>query len=128
MTHSKIGAFHSGHDSSFAVLTDGLPEIHCEAERIIRIKNVSYNAYELLCKHPSHKDFLSGMTHIGLTYDSCQIGIANLEILKRFLGVLEEVNNKKPDVFFIGHHQSHGQTLFSSPFQDALIVKWMEVV
>ena len=51
----KIVGFHSGHDSSYSVLEDGVPIIHNEMERFNREKNAIDNSMQFFLDH--EKDF-----------------------------------------------------------------------
>ena len=47
----KIIGFHSGHDSSYGILKDGIPLIHNELERFNRRKNSVEDSLKLFNQH-----------------------------------------------------------------------------
>ena len=51
----KIVGFHSGHDSAYSILEDGIPIVHNESERFNRRKNSVDNSMQFFLDN--EKDF-----------------------------------------------------------------------
>ena len=61
----KIAGFHSGHDSSYSIIENGIPKVHIELERYTRRKNATENSMDAFIeKDPDFSNF----THIFLLY------------------------------------------------------------
>ena len=59
---SIIAGFHSGHDCSFCILKDGVPVIHAELERYIRLKEPIDDSVKFLFDKYSDFDKIDDFT------------------------------------------------------------------
>ena len=60
----KIVGFHSGHDSAYSILEDGIPTIHNELERFNRRKNSVANSIQFFLDNEKDLDDIKYMvTH-----------------------------------------------------------------
>jgi carbamoyltransferase len=113
----KIVGFHSGHDSSYAILDNGIPKVHIEMERYTRRKNAIENSMEAFLMLDEDVDNFTCMsTHRG--------GGMRLNNYMDSYDELEKIVNKRNGIAYItGHHQAHAaNAFFTSNFSDALIV------
>lgn len=115
----KIAGFCSGHDCSFAVLENGIPILHYELERYIRLKEPIGDSLEFMFKEYSNFSDIKYFTHCVDTWNG---GIRN-----RYPQTFQQMQNiiKKNNGEFLepGHHESHAaNAFFSSNFDEALIV------
>lgn len=111
----KIAGFHSGHDSAYAILDNGVPKAHIEIERYCRRKNAVENSIAWFNdKDPDSKD----VTHIATHRSS---GLSNYS---NSLNVLvDDIHTREGELYVTGHHQAHAaNAFFTSNFRDALIV------
>ena len=115
----KIAGFCSGHDCAFAVLENGIPIIHGELERYLRVKEPLGDSLQLFFdKYADYEDVL----HFTHCVDEWNGGIR-----KRYPQTYEKMQyvlNKNGGKFYEpGHHESHAaNAFFSSNFDEALIV------
>ena len=58
----KIVGFHSGHDSSYSILDDGVPVVHNELERFNRRKNSVADSIQLFLDNEKDLDDIKYMT------------------------------------------------------------------
>ena len=66
---SIIAGFHSGHDCSFCILKDGVPVIHAELERYIRLKEPIDDSVKFSVKDTcNYFDYLSGREYSNLNF------------------------------------------------------------
>lgn len=106
----KILGLWSGHDASFCVLTNGVVELHTEAERHLRVKEPPYDSIKLFFEH--HGD-LSNV--IGLSTCHLDKGI------KEHTESWEKV--KTIPLYVCGHHEAHASNAFySSNFNSATVI------
>lgn len=112
----KIVGFHSGHDSAYSILEDGIPIVHNESERFNRRKNSVDNSMQFFLDN--EKDF-SDVKYI-TTHRTGGMNKNN------FMDSLNECENIAKEngggLYIIGHHQSHAaNAFFTSDFEEALI-------
>lgn len=113
----KIAGFHSGHDSSYSILENGIPKVHIELERYTRRKNATENSMKaFLEKDPDALTFDHMTTHRG--------GGMNLNGYMDSYNSLEHATHLRSGRSYItGHHQAHASNVFfTSNFKDALII------
>ena len=115
----KIAGLCSGHDCAFAVLENGIPVIHAELERYLRVKEPLGDSLEFLFKTYDSCEDISHFTHCLDTW--------NGGISKRYPDTFQQMNDllkKNNGKYFVpGHHESHAaNAFFSSNYEDALIV------
>lgn len=115
----KIAGLCSGHDCSFAVLEDGVPVIHAELERYLRVKEPIGDSLEFLFDtYPEFND-IKHFTHCVDTWNG---GIRN-RYPSTFKNMQNILNKNSGKFYEPGHHESHAaNAFFSSNFDDALIV------
>jgi len=58
----KIVGFHSGHDSSYSILDNGVPTVHNEIERFNRRKNSVANSIQFFLDNEENFDDIIHMT------------------------------------------------------------------
>lgn len=113
----KIVGFHSGHDSSYSVLENGVPKVHIEMERYTRRKNATENSMDaFLEKDPDASTVIHMTTHRG--------GGMSLNNYMDSYNKLEDMIHARDGIAYItGHHQAHAaNAFFTSNFRDALVV------
>lgn len=116
---SIIAGFHSGHDCSFCILKDGIPIIHAELERYIRLKEPIDDSLKFLFKE--YADF-DKIEHFTTGIDIWNGGPKNRypDTWKQMLDISNKNNGKYHE---FGHHLSHAANAFySSNFDEALII------
>lgn len=115
----KIAGLQSSHDCSFVVLEDGIPLIHAELERYIRMKEPKGDAFEFL--KDNYEDYES-ISYFSRPYDVWRGGpgawypdsTAEMNKISKSNG---------GSLLTVGHHKCHAANAFySSNFEDALIV------
>jgi len=115
----KIAGLCSGHDCSFAVLDNGIPIIHAELERYLRVKEPLGDSLEFLFdKYPNYKE----ISHFSHCVDTWNGGIR-----ERYPETYAKMNmllSKNGGKFYEpGHHESHAaNAFFSSNYDEALII------
>ena len=113
----KIVGFHSGHDSSYAVLENGIPKVHIELERYSRRKNAiedSINYFEKM--DPDFNNVLHMTTHRGG-------GFRLYNFMNSYNKLENFILDKNGSSYITGHHQAHAANAFyTSNFKDALII------
>lgn len=113
----KIAGFHSGHDSSYSILENGVPKIHVEMERYTRRKNAIENSMEaFLEKDADASTFTYMATHRG--------GGMRLNDYMSSYDKLENIVNERGGIAYItGHHQAHAANAFyTSNFKEAMVI------
>jgi carbamoyltransferase len=113
----KIVGFHSGHDSAYSILENGIPIIHNELERFNRRKNSVANSIQLFLDNEESLDDIVYMTthRTGGMVDNNYMDSFN-----KCESVIEKNGGK---LYIVGHHQSHAaNAFFTSNFEEALIV------
>jgi len=116
---SIIAGFHSGHDCSFCILKDGIPIIHAELERYIRLKEPIDDSLKFLFKE--YKDF-NKIEHFTTGIDIWNGGPKQRypDTWNQMLNIASKNNGKYHE---IGHHLAHAANAFySSNFKEALII------
>lgn len=108
----KVIGFWSGHDCSFCVLNEGIPELHTELERHNREKEPAGDSVELFMKH--HGD----LTNI--------VGLASCfkpDAIERSMYWPHVVEKTGLELRTFGHHQAHAaHAFYSSNHDEALVV------
>jgi carbamoyltransferase len=113
----KIVGFHSGHDSAYSILEDGIPIVHNELERFNRRKNSVANSIQLFLDNEANLDDIIHMT----THRTG--GMVDNNYMDSFNKCQSIVEKNGGRLYIIGHHQSHAaNAFFTSNFEDALIV------
>ena len=113
----KIVGFHSGHDSSYSVLENGIPIVHNELERFNRRKNSVEDSIKFFLENDVNLNDIKYM----VTHRTG--GMVDNNYMDSFNKCEELVNKNGGKLFIIGHHQSHASNaFFTSNFNEALIV------
>ena len=115
----KVAGLCSGHDCSYAVLKDGIPELHLELERYLRVKEPLGDSLEFLFNTYNHHDEIEYFSHCLDTWNG---GIEKRypDTFKKMSKIVKKNNG---EYLIPGHHESHAaNAFFSSNFDDALIV------
>jgi len=115
----KIAGLQSSHDCSFVVLNNGIPEIHAELERYIRLKEPKGDAFKFLKEnYPDYED----IKYFSRPLDIWKGGPAAW--YPESTTEMKSISNKNGGkLLTVGHHKCHAANAFySSNFDDALIV------
>lgn len=108
----KIIGLWSGHDASFCVLKNGIPEMHTELERHARVKEPAGDSIEMFYKHYGDETDI-----IGLATCHRDVGI------KAYQASWEKISRNGVPLYVVGHHQAHAANAFySSNLMDATII------
>tara|TARA_R110002074_G_scaffold73135_4_gene168030 strand:- start:2389 stop:3981 length:1593 start_codon:yes stop_codon:yes gene_type:complete len=114
-----IVGFNSGkHDVAYCILKNGVPQIHEELERLLRVKEPPGDGLEMYFQRNRLDQTVDHFTYGNPNYTG---GLRNTsdESLNSMKSVLEISNGKH---WILGHHKSHAaNAFFSSNFNDALI-------
>lgn len=115
----KIAGLCSGHDCSFAVLEDGVPILHAELERYLRVKEPLGDSLEFL--FDTYED-ASDITHFTHCVDTWNGGIRK-RYPQTFEKMQDMLSTSGGKFYEPGHHESHAaNAFFSSNFNEALII------
>tara|TARA_R110000782_G_scaffold270215_1_gene369951 strand:- start:453 stop:2150 length:1698 start_codon:yes stop_codon:yes gene_type:complete len=135
MGKDTILGFHTGHDVSYCLLENGIPVIHEELERFIRLKapkgdglefalerlpdkivsNIKYFTHGNPGRRQSQKTRL--FIKNNPKYQNKNLNIDADEKMKSI------ISKNNGEFFIIGHHQSHAaHAFFSSNYDEALII------
>jgi len=117
--NNTIAGFHSSHDCSFSILEEGVPLIHVELERYIRLKEPMGDGLEFLFANYDNYEHLKYFTTMLNPWNG---GIAKRypESWKKLQGILKKNDGK---LYTFGHHQCHAANAFySSNLEEALII------
>ena len=112
----KIVGYQTGrHDVAYCVLENGIPLIHEELERLIRVKEPSGDGLKMYFERIGETDeidyFVNGNP-----------GFQNIQPDPETTIKLQELVNQGKSHLTIGHHKSHAaNAFFSSNFKEALI-------
>lgn len=108
----KLLGLWSGHDCSFAVLNNGVVEMHTELERHLREKEPAGDSVELFYQHDGNTSDIVGVATCHLAK-----GVkAHSESWKR----IEALN---VPLYVVGHHEAHAANAFySSNFDESVII------
>ena len=113
----KIVGFHSGHDSAYSILEDGIPIVHNELERFNRRKNSVANSIQLFLDNEENLDDIIHMT----THRTG--GMVDNNYMDSFNKCESIVEKNGGRLYIVGHHQSHAaNAFFTSNFKEALIM------
>ena len=113
----KIVGFHSGHDSAYSILEDGIPTIHNELERFNRRKNSVANSIQFFLDNEKDLDDIKYM----VTHRTG--GMVDNKYMDSFNRCQEIIEKNGGELYIIGHHQSHAaNAFFTSDYEEALIV------
>ena len=113
----KIVGFHSGHDSSYSILDNGVPTVHNELERFNRRKNSVANSIQFFLDNEENFDDVKYM----VTHRTG--GMVDNKYMDSFNKCQKIIENNGGKLYIIGHHQSHAaNAFFTSNFDEALIV------
>ena len=113
----KIVGFHSGHDSAYSILEDGIPTIHNELERFNRRKNSVANSIQFFLDNENDLDDIKYM----VTHRTG--GMVDNKYMDSFNRCQEIIEKNGGELYIIGHHQSHAaNAFFTSDYEEALIV------
>ena len=119
MKKNIIAGFHSGHDCSFGILVNGVPYVHAELERYLRLKEPIGDSLEFLFdKYDNFEEIRYFTTGIDLWHGGPHNRFPNTweKAIK-----ISKQNGGQMCVF--GHHQSHAaNAFFSSNLEEALII------
>tara|TARA_R100000278_G_scaffold123124_1_gene111404 strand:- start:980 stop:2572 length:1593 start_codon:yes stop_codon:yes gene_type:complete len=115
----KIAGLCSGHDCSFAILDNGVPTIHAELERYLRVKEPLGDSLEFLFDTYAEYNEIKHFTHC---VDNWNGGIRNR--YPETYNKMQSIVKQNSGIFYEpGHHESHAaNAFFSSNFDEALIV------
>ena len=113
----KIVGFHSGHDSAYSILENGIPIIHNELERFNRRKNSVANSIQLFS---DNEENLDDIIHMTTHRTGGMVDNNYMDSFNKCESVIEKNGGK---LYIVGHHQSHAaNAFFTSNFEEALIV------
>ena len=113
----KIVGFHSGHDSSYSILDNGIPTVHNELERFNREKNSVANSVEFFLENETEFVDIKYMT----THRTG--GMADNRYMEAFDKCQSIVEHNGGELFVVGHHQAHAaNAFFTSNFDEAFIM------
>ena len=135
----KISGFFNGHDCSFCILEDGVPIIHAEYERYLRLKEPDGDSYGMLL------DIVKDIDDIDYFVVAGAAGSKNIFSHKEEWksSYPDRVGRKAPDltkhfttpevkpllawqdgeILQVGHHKSHAaNAFFSSNFDKSLVI------
>ena len=113
----KIVGFHSGHDSSYSVLDDGVPIIHNEMERFNREKNAIDNSMQFFLDHEKNFHDIKYMA----THRTG--GMRDNNYMEAFDKCQSIVECNGGELYIVGHQQAHAaNAFFTSNFKKALIM------
>jgi len=111
---SIIAGFHSGHDCSFCILKDGVPVIHAELERYIRLKEPIGDSLKLLFeKYDDYGEIQHFTTGIDIWEGGPHVRFPDTW---KKAEEISEKNGGKINIF--GHHLSHAANAFFSSNYD----------
>lgn len=114
-----IGGLHSGHDCAYCVLENGIPIVHAELERYVRLKEPFGDSFELLMKDFDRAEEIQSFAHTLCTWKGGLIKRHPESFVKMWKQIA------KNDGIFSqpGHHEAHAaNAFFSSNFNKAIIV------
>ncbi len=114
-----VAGFHSGHDCSFCILDNGIPTIHAELERYIRLKEPIDDSLKFLFKE--YKEY-NEISHFTTGIDIWKGGPKTRypETWEKMTNIAESNGGK---VHEFGHHLAHAaNAFFSSNMEEALII------
>jgi carbamoyltransferase len=115
----KIAGLCSGHDCAYAILENGVPKLHLELERYLRVKEPLGDSLEFLFE--TYKDYQE-IQHFTHCLDTWNGGISK-RYPKTYNKMQSIIQKNKGEYFVPGHHESHAaNAFFSSNYDDALIV------
>ena len=113
----KIVGFHSGHDSAYSILENGIPIIHNELERFNRRKNSVANSIQLFL---DNEESLDDIIHMTTHRTGGMVDNNYMDSFNKCESLIEKNGGK---LYIVGHHQSHAaNAFFTSNFEEALIV------
>ena len=115
----KVAGFCSGHDCAYAVLEDGIPVLHAELERYVRVKEPLGDAIQFFFDTYEDSESVEYFSHC---VDPWEGGLETRypESYHRMLGLAEKNGGKWVKQ---GHHEAHAaNAFFSSNFNEALII------
>tara|TARA_Y100000592_G_scaffold100372_1_gene180167 strand:- start:1448 stop:3097 length:1650 start_codon:yes stop_codon:yes gene_type:complete len=117
----RIIGFHSGHDSSYGILEDGIPLVHNELERFNRRKNSVEDSLKFFNQHSQKENIIIDSI---TTHRTCGIIDNNyIESLNKCENKLNPKVKSKNKLIITGHHQAHASNaFFTSDFKESLIV------
>jgi len=116
----RIAGFHSGHDCSFCVLKDGIPEVHLELERYCRYKEPIDDSLKFL-----FDKYQGPINEIDFFVTGIDIwnGGPHIRFPKTWQRALDISQKNKGDMLVFGHHHTHAaNAFFSSNFNKALVI------
>ena len=135
----KIAGFFNGHDCSFCILEDGVPIIHAEYERYLRLKEPTGDSWGMLLDIVGEFDDIDYFVSVGAAgyktifrnkkewkkdYPEC-IGRAVPDLSKQINDpkVKEQLSWRDNEMITIGHHKCHAAAAFySSNLDESLII------
>lgn len=114
-----VAGFHSGHDCSFGILVDGIPVVHAELERYIRLKEPIDDSLKFLF---DKYDNFENISHFTTGIDLWHGGTEN-RYPDSWNQAQKISSNNGGKIHTFGHHQCHAaNSFFSSNIQEALII------
>ena len=112
----KIYSAWSGHDCSFAVLDNGVPEVHAEYERYIREKEPPGDGVKFMFDELGDCDDMK-------YFVTCRSLSKMTNYQESFSKLVNTIQKNEGQLYVIGHQQSHAANAFySSNFDKALVV------
>ena len=101
----KIVGLFSGHDCSYCILNDGIPEIHDEYERFIRQKEPYGDSAQFFFNNYSDSDNVDYVV-------TCH-PYQNIKDYRESFSRLKKIIDKNSDeCYCVGHHQAHAANAF----------------
>tara|TARA_R110001592_G_scaffold95091_1_gene274353 strand:+ start:85 stop:1800 length:1716 start_codon:yes stop_codon:yes gene_type:complete len=135
MEKNTILGFHTGHDVSYCLLENGIPVVHEELERFLRIKEPKGDGLEFALERlpdeitSNIKYFTYGnpgarKSSKNRFFIACNPRYVNYNLNEKSNDKMKSIINKNNGEFFIiGHHQSHAaHAFFSSNYDEALVI------
>ena len=115
----KIGGVVSSHDCSFAILEDGIPLVHAELERYLRLKEPKGDAFAFMQKECEDYDQVEYFVHPLDVWN----GGPQSWYPESWTKMKKIATKNGGDLLFVGDHRSHAaNAFFSSNLKDAIIV------
>ena len=102
----KIVGFHSGHDSAYSILDNGVPVLHNELERFNRRKNSVSNSIQFFLDNEKNIGDIKHMT----THRTG--GMVDNDYMKSFNKCQSIIEKNGGKLYIVGHHQSHAANAF----------------
>lgn len=104
----KIAGFHSGHECSYCIVEDGIPILHAELERYLRLKEPFGDGLELLFKDYADCENIKYFSHSLCTWKG-GIRQRHPDTYKKMWSIITKNDG---NFFAPGHHEGHAASAF----------------